>query len=68
MKDWFYKASPTKMKHLLKSKTFWVATLQGVIGIIAVVQLEMPELGTVAIIKSILDIGLRILTKEEVKF
>jgi len=50
------------MKHLVQSKVFWVAVLQGIFGIILVLETEVPELGWVAIAKSVLDVGLRFVT------
>lgn len=58
------------MKHWYKSKTIWLAVSQAMIGILAVVSTEYPELqlaGTVAILKSVIDILLRIETKETIK-
>ena len=55
-------------KAIFTSKTFWVAILQGVLGVLVVVGTSAPELGWVVILKSIIDIGLRMLTTEPVKF
>ena len=60
----------SKAKSILQSKTFIVATLQAVIGIIAVFTASYPELqaiGGIAVAKSILDIVLRYLTVAPIK-
>jgi len=60
----------SKTKSLLQSKTFWIATIQAVIGIIAVFTTAYPELqvvGGIAVAKSILDIVLRYITVAPVK-
>ena len=56
-----------KIKPIFKSRTLWVAVAQGVVGILAVVLTEYPELGGVVIVKSIIDFGLRYITKQPVK-
>lgn len=54
------------MKNVLKSKTVWIAVLQGIAGVVVVLQTQYPELGYVAIGKSLVDIGLRFLTTQSV--
>lgn len=49
------------------SKTLWVAVLQGIAGVLAALFVANPELklvGAIAIIKSGIDIGLRVLTNK----
>lgn len=55
------------MKSILKSKTFWLATLQGVVGVWTVIASAMPDVGWIIIGKSILDIALRLATIEPAK-
>ena len=58
MKPWYY------------SKTIVLAILQGVAGIIAAYGSENPDIytiGYIAIAKSVLDVGIRILTYKEIK-
>ena len=50
------------MKSIFKSKTFWLAILQGLVGVWAVVFSAFPTLGWVAIAKTVLDIALRYVT------
>ena len=57
-----------KIKNLFKSKTFWLAATQGVLGVLVVVSTEVPELGWIAVAKSILDVALRLATGEPVQF
>jgi hypothetical protein len=60
----------SKTKKLLQSKTFWVAVIQAVIGIVVVFTSTYPELqavGSIAVAKSILDVILRVLTQYPIK-
>jgi hypothetical protein len=60
----------SKTKKLLQSKTFYVAVIQAIIGIVVVFTSTYPELqavGGVAVAKSILDILLRTLTSMPIK-
>lgn len=50
------------MKNPLKSKTIWLAVIQGVLGVIVAVSTTYPELGGIMILKSMLDIILRVIT------
>jgi len=59
-----------KGKEVWRSKTVWVAGLTGVMGILAAIMAEDPELklaGVVAILKAILDFVLRLKTDEPVR-
>ena len=50
------------MKSLLQSKTFWVAVLQAVAGIVAVFYSSYPAVGELLVAKSALDVILRVVT------
>ena len=50
------------LKPLWKSKTFWVAILQAVAGVLVAGPAENPTLGGLMIAKAILDIVIRYLT------
>jgi hypothetical protein len=54
------------MKSIFKSKTFWIATLQALLGAIVVFSSSYPDVGTLLILKSIADISLRFLTTQPV--
>ena len=54
----------TTGKIIFTSRTFWLAVLQGILGVLVVIGTQAPELGWVVILKSIIDIGLRMLTTE----
>ena len=45
-----------------KSKTVWLAILQFAVGLIAIILSSYPEMGYLVMLKSILDISLRLLT------
>lgn len=49
-------------KSILKSKVFWVAILQGIFGVVVVLESAYPAVGWVAIAKSVVDIILRGMT------
>lgn len=53
-------------KSIFYSKTFWMAVIQGVIGVVAAIELQNP-MPALLIIKSILDIALRFATAEPIK-
>lgn len=55
------------MKSIFYSKTFWVAVVQAVIGVWAVLESSMPNVGWVVVGKSILDIVLRLISTTSVK-
>ncbi len=46
-----------------KSKTIQIAILQAVIGVVAVFGTHYPELGYIALVKSVLDVFLRVTTQ-----
>jgi len=52
-----------KTKSFLYSKTFWIAIIQGVMGALFVFQTEYPEVGWIILVKSVLDVILRSVTK-----
>jgi hypothetical protein len=56
------------MKSLFRSKTFWVAVLQGVAGVLALVHPDptVKTAGGLALVKSGIDVGLRVLTTDPV--
>ena len=54
------------MKTLFESKTFWLAVAQAVIGIVVVALTELDLVGYVAIVKSIGDVILRMITEDEI--
>lgn len=54
------------MKSLLASKTFWVAALQAVAGVLLVFQGAYPEVGYIALGKSVVDVFLRAITDTKV--
>jgi len=53
-------------KSILASKVFWIATIQAVIGAIAIFQTAYPEVGGLMIAKSFLDVILRFYTSTPV--
>jgi|GEM_PF-1897446 len=55
------------IKSLFESKTFWIAVVQAFIGIAVVVVTELDLVGYVAIVKSVGDIIIRLLTKDQVE-
>ena len=50
------------MKSLLQSKTFWLATVQALIGMAVVFSTAYPSVGFLVLAKSALDIVLRVMT------
>lgn len=57
------------MKALIESKQFWVAVVQAIVGVIVVFSSAYPALDTVgvlAIVKSMLDIWLRMNTSQPI--
>jgi cellulase/cellobiase CelA1 len=57
---------PKVMKSIFKSRTFWLAAIQAVLGVVIVVFTELDMVGYVAAAKSIMDVLLRLDTKEKV--
>lgn len=55
------------MKKWYESKTLWIAVMQGVIGVVVVLETQYPSIGAVAVAKSILDIALRTITFESLE-
>ena len=54
------------MKSLYSSKTFWIAVLQGFVGILVALMTIYPEVGGLIVLKSVTDIVLRIVTETKV--
>lgn len=54
------------MKNILKSRTVWLAVAQAVGSVAIVILTEMDMMGAVLVVKSLVDILLRIDTKEPV--
>lgn len=54
------------MKLIFKSKTFWIAVIQAVIGIVVVFSDAYPAIGGLLIAKSVLDVILRTVTTTRV--
>lgn len=50
------------MKSLFQSKTFWLAVLQAIVGILIVLSGEYPEIGQLFVAKSVIDVILRVMT------
>lgn len=58
-----------KYKGLLSSKTFWLAVLQGIAGILAAATVADPtiaNIGIMTMLKSAADIALRLVTTKPV--
>jgi hypothetical protein len=56
-----------KVKSILSSRTFWLAVLQGLAGVLTVVATQHPELGFVLMLKSLVDVYLRSTTTTPVQ-
>jgi uncharacterized membrane protein len=54
------------MKTLLHSRTFWLAVVQAVSGIVVVALTELDMAGYVVVFKSIVDILLRLATSDPI--
>ncbi len=54
------------MKSILQSRTFWLAVTQALIGIVAVFATTYPDIGTLLVLKSLLDVILRYETTTEI--
>ena len=55
------------MKTLTGSKTFWKACIVAVVGVLTVAMTELDLVGLVAIVSTIGDIALRLVTNEEIE-
>ena len=53
----------TRAKYWYQSKTIWLAILEGVGGIVTILTTELPEVGGLLILKALIEIGLRFVTK-----
>lgn len=54
-------------KEWFKSKTMWVAVIQFVIAGLMITGTNHPELGGILMLKSVLDVCLRLLTDSGIK-
>lgn len=52
------------MKSLTNSKTFWLAVVQAIGGGVVIFLTQMDLVGYVAIVKSVMDVILRLMTDE----
>jgi len=50
------------MKSIFKSRTFWLAVVQAVLGAVVAVDFSQPTIGIAIIAKSVIDVVLRFLT------
>ncbi len=48
------------------SKTFWLAVIQAVVGVVAYLETQYPGVGLILVGKSVVDILLRYMTVEPV--
>ncbi len=55
------------MKSIFKSKTFWIAVSQSVLGIVVAFSTQYPDVGLLIMAKSALDIIIRLVTVEPVR-
>lgn len=63
LREWYN----TYMKKLVHSKTFWFAVSQAVGAVLIVAFTELDMMGGVLVVKSIMDIALRLETKEPIQ-
>ena len=54
------------MKKMWFSKTFWLAVIQAVVGVVAYLETQYPGVGLILVGKSVVDILLRYMTVEPV--
>lgn len=54
------------MKSIFESKTFWLAVIQALAGIVVVFSTAYPEVGGFLMAKSVIDIILRIVTEKSI--
>jgi len=59
-------SSIKEMKSIFESKTFWLAVVQGIAGILVVIESSHPGVGSIIIAKSFVDIMLRYLTTQSI--
>lgn len=50
------------MKSIFQSRTFWLAVLQAIVGILVVFMSAYPEVGQLLVAKSVIDVILRVVT------
>ena len=55
------------MKKWYNSKTIWIAVIQALAGIVAAFVYQYPEIGLLLVVKSGVDITLRLITEMPVK-
>ena len=60
------KEGKVEAKKWYTSKTLWIAVIQGLAGVVAIVATDYPQLGSIAIAKSILDLLLRMVTDKPI--
>jgi uncharacterized membrane protein len=53
-------------KSIFKSKTFWIAVLQAIGGVAVTFSSAYPKVGVFLILKSLVDIALRVATEQPV--
>ena len=54
-------------KSILLSKTVWLAILQAILGIVVAVGSQIPTVGWLMVVKSIIDVLIRVITTQPVK-
>lgn len=55
------------MKKPWQSKTLWIALFQAVLGFVVVLESQYPTIGYVVVLKSALDIAIRMMTFSEIE-
>ena len=55
------------MKTLIGSKTFWIAVIQAVTGVVIIALTELDMVGYIAMVKSVVDIFIRLITTESIE-
>ena len=56
------------MKNIVKSRTFWVAVAQALAGVVVVFSTTYPEAGWLVILKSGLDIYIKLTSSSAVNY
>ena len=51
---------------LINSKTFWLAVVQALSGVLVVFATTYPQVGMLLVVKSVIDVVLRLLTYREI--